>query len=114
MRHLLTGIALAAALAVGIPAAMAQLTTEELNRQELQRLQTPQTMPAPAAGRAASGQVGPSPGGGQNIRPGAQGAVSMKPGTTEEGPRVSGGGNIPMPTGPVPVTAPPPIAAPVR
>ena len=159
VKHLLTGLVIAAAMAVAAPA-LAQAPTKmgghhatagaakakpmtkkravrhhrpgamhrmragddnsaanDLNRQELQRLQmgsAPAGM-APAPGAAASGQIGPAPGGGQNIRPGpAGGPVSMAPGAAEMGARASGGGNIPAPTGPVPVTAPPPIAQPPR
>jgi hypothetical protein len=85
----------------------------QLNQQELQRLETG---PAPAAMTRSAPvmPLGPRVSGGGNIRPGVAGPVSSVPGAAEEGPRVSGGGNIAAPTGPVPMPPPPPIAAPVR
>jgi hypothetical protein len=94
----------------------------ELNRQELQRLQAgpapgpmPPPMIAPPPGQAQRlVPRGPRASGGGNIRPGPGGPVSMTPGAAEEGPRTSAGGYIPAPTGPMPMSAPPPIAAPTR
>ncbi|MGD9614550.1 MAG: hypothetical protein AB7H90_12330 [Alphaproteobacteria bacterium] len=95
MKHFLNGVAIAAALAIAAPAvAQAQSfraspsdnVANQLNQQELQRLQ---------AGPAAGAMTAPAP-------------------MTSPGARVSGGGNIPAPTGPRPMPPPPPIAAPVR
>jgi hypothetical protein len=88
----------------------------QLNQQELQRLGPASAPAAMTAPRAPAPVVapGPSAGGSSYIRPGVPGPVSTAPGAADGGPRVSGGGYIPAPTGPVPMPPPPPIAAPIR
>ena len=161
MKHFLNGIAIAAAVAIAMPAlaqaensgarpmrpkapatagasvghkpvagaprtgsmVMAQAgrsptdnVANQLNQQELQRLDTGPNPAAMTAPRAPAPVVapGPSAGGSTYIRPGVPGPVSTAPGAAEGGPRVSGAGYIPAPTGPVPMPPPPPISAPIR
>jgi hypothetical protein len=113
----------------------------ELNRMELQRLQTgappppPMAAPRPGAGpqpglsTSSSSYIPPSPPGpvstsnpytgglstssGTYIPPSPPGPVSTS-GAASMGPKDSGGGYIPAPTGPMAMPPPPPISAPVR
>jgi len=87
----------------------------QLNGQELQRLDArpaPQPMAAP---RAAPGMYAdePRPSGGGYIAPSRPGAASMAD-PSAMGPKDSGGGYIPAPTGPLPMPPPPPVSSPVR
>jgi hypothetical protein len=84
----------------------------DLNRMELQRLQagSPAPMMAP---RPAPPMPGPRESGGGYIPPSPSGPVSTAD-PSSMGPRESGGGYIPAPTGPRPISPPPPISQPVR
>jgi len=82
----------------------------QLNGQELQRLQSG---PAPAAMTMPRGaptivDEGPRVSGGGYIAPGRPGPVSNYD-PSVMGPKDSGGGYIPAPTGPMPMPSPPPV-----
>jgi hypothetical protein len=85
----------------------------QLNRQELQRLDTgpaPAVRAMPTPGMPGAAEEGPKVSGGGYIAPSRPGPVSAAPGAAEEGPKVSGGGYIRAQTGPMPMPPPPPTA----
>jgi hypothetical protein len=83
----------------------------DLNRQELQRLQA--GPPAPMMAPPPPGAPGPRASGGGYITPSPPGAMPPSAAPVAA-PRPSGGGYIPAPTGPLPMPPPPPISHPVR
>jgi len=99
----------------GGSAAMAQggdNVANQLNGQELQRLEAtaaPAAMPMPSR-PVARPQPGLSTNSGTYIPPSAPGAVSNYD-PSDMGPRDSGGGYIPAPTGPMPMPPPPAAGA---
>jgi len=84
----------------------------QLNGQELQRLET---SPAPPMAAQSVARPGPGPrsSGGGYIQAGPGGPLSNA-NATDEGPKTSGGGYIPAPTGPLPMPPRPPISSPTR
>jgi hypothetical protein len=84
----------------------------QLNGQELQRLQASSAPPPMPMPRSAPPVVdeGPRVSGGGYIAPSRPGPVSTAD-PSAMGPKDSGGGYIPAPTGPMPMPPPPPVGA---